>query len=79
VDFIELLDEVGLLSCLARHICLYNILENRVDFCSHLHLLWFTPFHREIFLVTELTTILGNESSFLGFGVFFSLDFSHSY
>ena len=36
VDFIERLDEVGLLSCLAR------VLENRVDFCSHFRLLWFS-------------------------------------
>jgi hypothetical protein len=29
-------------------------------------MLWFTPIHRDIFLVTELVTILGIESSFCG-------------
>jgi hypothetical protein len=37
------------------------------------------PSHRDIFLVTELTTPLGIESSFLGFGVLFSLDLSRFY
>jgi hypothetical protein len=51
VDFIERLDEVGLLSCLASIFFIYIILDIRVDFCSHFRLLWFTPSHREIFLV----------------------------
>jgi hypothetical protein len=54
VDLIERLDEVGILSCLAKHIFLYSILENRVDFCSHLCMLWFSPSHRKIFLVTHI-------------------------
>jgi hypothetical protein len=79
VDFIERLDEVGFLSYLVSIFCLYSILEIRIYFCSHFRLLWFTPSHREIFLVTKLVTILWIESSFSGFGVFFSLDFSRSY
>jgi hypothetical protein len=37
------------------------------------------PRHIEIFLVIELDTILGIESSFLGSGVLFSLDCSCFY
>jgi hypothetical protein len=64
VDFIKHLDKVGYLSCIV------SIFEIRVDFCSHFHLLWFTPCHRVIFLVTELATILGKESSFRGLECF---------
>jgi hypothetical protein len=32
---------------------------------------WFSPSYREIFLITELVTILGIESFFLGFGVLY--------
>jgi hypothetical protein len=59
---------IFILSC--YQIYLYSILEIRVDFCSHFHLLWFTPCHRVIFLVTELATILGIESSFRGLECF---------
>jgi hypothetical protein len=37
------------------------------------------PSHRDIFLIIELATILGIESSFLRFGVLFSLYFSRFY
>ena len=43
------------------HIFLYRILEVRVDFCSHFRLLWFTPCHRVIFLVT--LTLLNDQKS----------------
>jgi hypothetical protein len=52
------------------NICLYSILEIRVYFCSNFLLLWFTPCHRSIFLVTELATILGRDSSFRGLECF---------
>jgi hypothetical protein len=32
---------------------LYSILGIRVDFCLSFRMLWFTPCHREIFLVTD--------------------------
>jgi hypothetical protein len=51
VDLIELLDEVSLLSCLASifFYITYLIIEliSVVIFC----LLWFSPSHREIFLI----------------------------
>jgi hypothetical protein len=79
VDFIERLDEVGLLSCLASIFVYIAYLRLELISAVISCLLWFTPSHREIFLVTELATILGIESSFSGFGVFFSLDCSRLY
>jgi hypothetical protein len=70
MDFIERLDEVRSLSCLVSIIFLYRILEIRVYFCSHFRLLWFTPCHRAIFLVTKLATILAMESYFHGLEFF---------
>jgi hypothetical protein len=49
-----------ILSC--YHICLYRIPEIRVDLCSNFCLLWFTPSHREIFLVTRVSLNLFNGS-----------------
>jgi hypothetical protein len=65
VEFIEHLDELGLLSCLTS-IFVYNSIPNIiVDFCSHFHLLWFNPSHRDIFLVTVLEDE-GRQSMLLG-------------
>jgi hypothetical protein len=70
MDFIEPLDEVGLLSCLGS---IFSYIEYlRLELISIVVFVFFlfTPSQREIFLIKELATILGNESYFSGFGVF---------
>jgi hypothetical protein len=53
------------LSCYHCH--LSSILEIRVDLWVLLCMLWLSPRHTEIFLITELTTPLGRYP-FLGIG-----------
>jgi hypothetical protein len=78
VDFIECMDKVGLLSYLSKIFVYITYLRKELISTVTSSIVVY-PSDRDIFLVTELVTILGIESSFLGFGVLFSLDFSCSY
>jgi hypothetical protein len=78
VDFIKHLDEVGLLSCLASIFVYIAYLRRELIYVVISSIVVY-PSHREIFLITELVTILWIDSSLLGFGVLFSLVFSHFY